>query len=86
MKKEVSPSQDDENGKILASNYIKDNKPIRGSSSMSLRDVACSAVNDKTDEIDDERISRSAQRVVREYFSSMEHDDEAFTPTTAPAK
>ncbi len=90
VKKEVSPSQDDENGKILASNYIKDNKPIRGESKVSLRDVARAATDEKSDEIDDERISRSAQKVVREYFSSMEHDDATTPspqqPTTAPSK
>jgi hypothetical protein len=86
VKKEVSPSQDDEKGKILASNFIKDNHPIRGKSEMSLKDVARAAEKEQTDEVDEERVSRSAQKVVREYFNSMEKEDAASpSPTTAPS-
>jgi hypothetical protein len=72
VKPEISPSQDDPNGRILASNYIKDNKPNKGNSTASLQDVAKSALNDPTDEIDQERVSRQAQGAVKKYFGSME--------------
>jgi len=84
VKKEVSQSQDNEEGKILASNFIKDNKPIKGDSKLSLQDVARSAQKEQTDEVDNERVSRAAQKVVREYFKSME-DDAAAAPSTAPS-
>lgn len=84
VKKEVSQSQDNEEGKILASNFIKDNKPIRGESKLSLQEIARSAQKEQTDEVDNERVSRSAQKVVREYFKSME-DDAAAAPSTAPS-
>jgi hypothetical protein len=74
VKQEISPSQDDEKGRILASNYIKDNNPIRGNSTESLKQVADRAQTEQTDEIDQERISRQAQHAVREYFKSMSTD------------
>jgi hypothetical protein len=76
VKPEFSPSQDDEKGRILASNYIKDNKPNKGNSTASLQDVAKSALNDPTDEVDQERISRQAQKAVKQYFGSMQDDQQ----------
>jgi hypothetical protein len=77
VKPEFSPSQDDEKGRILASNYIKDNKPNKGNSTASLQDVAKAALNDPTDEVDQERISRPAQKAVKQYFGSMQEDQPA---------
>jgi hypothetical protein len=76
VKPEISPSQDDEKGRILASTYIKDNKPNKGTSTAELQDVAKSALNDSTDEIDQERISRQAQSAVKQYFGSMEKEQQ----------
>ncbi len=80
VKAEISPSQDDEKGRILASNYIKDNKPFKGQSTETLKQVAEAAQKEQTDEIDQERISRQAQKVVKEYFGSMEKEE----PQQAP--
>jgi hypothetical protein len=74
VKPEISPSQDDEKGRILASSLIKDNKPLKGASTEMLKQVAESALKEQTDEVEQERISRQAQRAVREYFSSMEKE------------
>lgn len=74
VKPEISPSQDDEKGRILASSLIKDNKPLKGASTETLKQVAESALKEQTDEVEQERISRQAQRAVREYFSSMEKE------------
>ena len=82
VKQEVSQSQDDEKGRILASNYIKDNKPFKGKSTQTLQDVAKAAEQEQTDEIDQERIGRQSQQVVKKYFGSME--DETPQPTPAP--
>ncbi|WP_428940797.1 hypothetical protein [Fontivita pretiosa] len=74
VKPEISPSQDDEKGKLLASSFIKDNKPFKGASIETLKQVAESALKEQTDEVEQERISRQAQRAVREYFNSMEKE------------
>ncbi len=76
VKQEIDPSQDDEKGKILASNFIKDNNPLKGKSSETLKEIADKALKDQTDEIDQERIARQAQNVVKEYFKSMSKDAE----------
>lgn len=68
---EMSPSQDDEKGRILASFFIKDNNPNKGSSTETLKEVAERALNEQTDEIDQDRVSRQAQGVVKEYFGTM---------------
>lgn len=83
VKQEVSQSQEDEQGKVLASTFVKDNRPIRGESKITLKDVAAAAQADQTDEVDNERISPQAQRVVREYFGSMEREA---APSTQPAR
>jgi hypothetical protein len=83
VKQEVSQSQDDEKGKILASSFVKDSKPIKGDSKVTLKDVAAAAQAEQTDEVDTERISPQAQKAVREYFSSMEREA---TPATQPAR
>jgi hypothetical protein len=83
VKQEVSQSQDDEKGKILASSFVKDSKPIKGDSKVTLKDVAAAAQAEQTDEVDTERISPQAQKAVREYFSSMERET---TPATQPAR
>jgi hypothetical protein len=73
VKQEVAPSQDDEKGKILASTFVKA-KSIKGESKAELRQVAQTAEQQQTDEVDQEGVSRPAQKVVREYFGSMEKD------------
>ncbi len=83
VKQEVSQSQDDEKGKLLASTFVKDSKPIKGESKVTLKDVAAAAQAEQTDEVDTERISPQAQKVVREYFGSMEK--EAPAPAPAPS-
>lgn len=74
VKQEIDPSQEDEKGRILASNFIKDNNPNRGNSTETLKQVADRAVNEQTDEIDQERISRQAAQSVKQYFGSMSSD------------
>jgi hypothetical protein len=71
VKQEIDPSQDDPNGRILASNFIKDLNPDRGTSTQTLKEVAERALNEQTDEVDQERISRQAASAVREYFKSI---------------
>jgi hypothetical protein len=74
VKQEISQSQDDEKGRILASTYIKDNKPFKGESTASLQQVAEAAEKEQTDEIEQERISRQASQAVKGYFGSLSED------------
>jgi hypothetical protein len=67
----MDPSQEDEKGRILASFFIKDNNPNKGSSTETLKEVADRALNEQTDEIDQERVSRPAQKAVKDYFSTV---------------
>jgi hypothetical protein len=74
VKQEVSQSQDDEKGRILASTYIKDNKPFKGESTATLQQVAEAAQKEQTDEVEQERISRQAAQAVKGYFGSLSED------------
>ena len=74
VKPEMSPSPDNEKGRILASNYIKDDHPIAGKSGQSLKDVAKSAEQEAADEVDQDHISNQAKSTVEKYFQTMEDD------------
>jgi hypothetical protein len=81
IKKEASPTQNQAQGRILASTFIKDNKPIKGSAQADLKEVVAAAQQEAADEIDQERISRRARNVVREYFSSLEKEEPLPSPS-----
>ena len=91
VKPELSPSIDDEKGKILASTLVK-GAALKGQSKEQLKEVTESALKNQAEEIDQDRVSRQAQRVVRDYFSSIQNDAAsaagagAVAPTTAPSK
>lgn len=74
VKKESSPTQNQDKGRLLASSFIKDNKPIKGAARADLKEVAVAAQQEAADEVDTERITRGAQNVVREYFGSLEKE------------
>jgi hypothetical protein len=73
FKQEVSPVQDIESGKILASTYVKADS-LKGESKVEFGEVLEAAQKESTDEVDQDRISRQAQGVVQEYFKTMEDD------------
>lgn len=81
-KRENSPSQLDEKGRILANVFIKDNQPIKGAAKADLKDIAAAAEQEAADEVDQERIGRSAQNVVKDYFGSLQKEE----PAPAPPK
>jgi hypothetical protein len=74
-KAEQSPTPDNEKGKILASNYIKDNHPVAGKSSETLKDVAEAAEHQAADEVDNERINAQARSAVKKYFQTMQEGE-----------
>jgi hypothetical protein len=70
----VAPTDSDPSGRLLASSFVKDNAPLKGASTAGLSHVAESAEQDATDEVDEDRIPRSAQNAVKEYFQTLKQD------------
>ena len=64
---DVTTGELHENGKILASTLVKA-AAEKGESKIELSEAAGSDYKEATDEIDQQRIPRSAQKAVREYF------------------
>jgi hypothetical protein len=88
VKQEISQSADIEGGRILANTLVKD-RSIKGESKAKLSEVATAALSEQTDEVDQERISRQAQKVVKGYFETLQHEAggaPAPEPAAAPAK
>jgi len=74
VKTEISESQTNDAGKDLASTFMKDPKGIKGESKQEFREVIEAQQADATDEVDQERITRGAQKAVKDYFGSMAED------------
>jgi hypothetical protein len=81
LKEEIDPSERIGTGKLLATSYVKAGV-LKGENKLELKQVAAAAEKDEADEIDQDRISRQAQGVVREYFNTMQKDADA--PATQP--
>ncbi|MGB7160600.1 MAG: hypothetical protein WBD40_21220, partial [Tepidisphaeraceae bacterium] len=73
VKQEVSQSEDIEGGQILANTLVKD-KSIKGESKAKLSEAAAAALSQETDEIDQERIGKQAQKVVKGYFETIQSE------------
>lgn len=73
VKQEKSPSQNNENGRILASTLVKAGA-IKGESKEQLKEAARSAEQEAAEEVDTERVGKAAQGAVREYFRSLGTD------------
>ena len=70
VKKENSPGERDAKGQVLAGWFVKADS-IKGESREKLKEILASAEKDQADEIDQDRIPLSSQKVVRDYFNSM---------------
>ena len=72
-KTELSQSQTNDKGKILASSFVK--APAeRGQSNMTLSQVAESEMKDATDEVQQDRIPRGSWKAVKGYFDTLKTD------------
>ena len=71
VKPEMSPSQEDEKGKILASRYVKAGS-IKGEMRQELTDVAQAAEREAADEVEAERVSGQARKVLKDYFNAVQ--------------
>jgi len=77
VKEEISKSPDNQKGKLLASNYVKDNQPIKGEAKENLKKVAEAAEHDAAEEVDTDRVSRQASKAVKDYFGSLADEQPA---------
>lgn len=68
--KKVVRGNEDKNGRMLAGSLVKADAP-KGESKAALKDAARAAEQEAADEVDSERISKQAQKAVREYFNGM---------------
>jgi hypothetical protein len=75
-KQELSNSQTDDKGKILASSFVKASAE-KGSSKMSLSQVAESEMKDATDEVQQDRIPRGTWKAVKGYFDTLKTEKPA---------
>lgn len=73
IKQEMDPSQNIDNGKILASTFVKAD-PLKNQSTIHLSQAAKSAIQDSTDEVDEQAVSKESQKVVKSYFETMEKE------------
>ena len=80
VKQELSPSENQEDGRLLASYYIK-SEAVVGESTAGLQEVAESALQNQTDEVDQQRIGRQAQGAVKKYFQTMRQAAPAEEPS-----
>jgi hypothetical protein len=73
VKQELSESQTNEKGKILASSFVKAGT-IKGESKVGLSDAVLQEQQDAADEVDEDRIPRAASEAVKNYFQTLKDD------------
>lgn len=79
VREEFAPSQENPQGRVLASTLVRA-AALKGESRAELREALQASSKQASDEIDRDRVSRAAQRVVRDYFNSMQKAAEAPPP------
>lgn len=75
FKQEQAPSQTIDSGKIIASSFVKALSD-KGKSNVGLSDVVQAAEKEATDEVEQDRISKPAQKVVKQYFDDLKRGTE----------
>ncbi|HZL33905.1 MAG TPA: hypothetical protein VFC78_01265 [Tepidisphaeraceae bacterium] len=70
VKQELSDSQVNENGQIIASNFVKAPSD-RGQSKIEFSQAIASAKHEEAQEVSQQRIPRAAQQAVKDYFATM---------------
>jgi len=82
FEKTIAASVADEKGKLLNSRFVKTTAE-KGTSRVQLGEVVQSAEKDAADEVDQDRISRPEQAVVKRYFDDLKQES---SPAPDPAK
>ncbi|MGA3067594.1 MAG: hypothetical protein ABSF29_12190 [Tepidisphaeraceae bacterium] len=75
MQQVVDPSKDIDGGRILASRYVKAGIDP-GQSTAGLKAAAVSGEQDEPDDIEQDHVSRDAQQAVKDYFSSIQQQQQ----------
>jgi hypothetical protein len=70
IKKEHAPTQNIESGKLLASTLVKMGND-KGKSQETLKEVQRDAEQEQAEDVDTDRVSRSQQKAVHDYFNSL---------------
>jgi len=73
VKKELSPSETIDQGKILASSFVKAGT-IVGESKVGLSDAVVQEQQDAADQVDEDRIPRASAEAVKSYFQTIKDD------------
>ncbi len=73
VKKEVSPGQTDEKGRLIASWLVKADS-VKGESKEQFKEIIMSAQRDQAEDVDQNRIPMRAQKAVRDYFNALEEE------------
>ena len=74
VKQELSESQTDEKGKVLASSFVKAGTVV-GESKAGLSDAVLQEKQDAADQVDEDRIPRASAQAVKNYFQTLQQDD-----------
>ncbi len=82
FEKTIAASVADEKGRLLNSRWVKTTAE-KGTSRVGLHEVIQSAEKDAADEVDQDRISRPEQAVVKRYFDDLKQEP---SPAPDPAK
>ena len=72
FQKELAPSEADEKGKFTSVRFVKAMSE-KGSSKIEMSNVVDQAEKDSADEVDQDRITRSEQAVVKRYFDDLKN-------------
>jgi hypothetical protein len=75
VKQELSESQTDEKGKVLASSFVKAGT-IVGESKAGLSDAVLQEKQDAADQVDEDRIPRASAQAVKNYFQTLKDDSQ----------
>jgi hypothetical protein len=70
FKAEKSPSQTNKGGELIASQFIKAPN-VKGQSTAELQQVIKSAQNDAPDTVDQDRISKQEEAIIKKYYDSI---------------
>jgi hypothetical protein len=70
FKAEKSPSQTNKSGELIASQFIKAPN-VKGQSTAELQKVIKAAQNDAPDTVDQDRISKQEEAIIKKYYDSI---------------
>ena len=70
MKADKSPTATSDGGELIASQFIKAPN-VKGQSTAQLKDVIKSVENDPSDPVDQDRVSKQEEQIVKKYYDGI---------------